>query len=114
VTGEQMRRAIYRDNVVVRIDESVLTPMQKTKWREFTRELAKLLKLAPPKAPGEKFTNKCDHTLRRARKLLRQQQFHVGSSLAYFRQHGGFCDCEIIWNVEASVYGRGRRGRPKS
>ena len=23
----------------------------------------------------------------------------VTASLKYFREHGGFCDCEVVWNV---------------
>jgi hypothetical protein len=27
----------------------------------------------------------------------------VDKSIAYFREHGGYCDCEILFNVERSA-----------
>jgi hypothetical protein len=27
----------------------------------------------------------------------------IAASIEYFREHGGYCDCEVIWNVENST-----------
>jgi Protein of unknown function (DUF2695) len=37
-----------------------------------------------------------------AMRILQQMEFNkasVDASLSYFRDHGGFCDCEILFNV---------------
>ena len=36
-----------------------------------------------------------------ATKILKDMGFHVTSSLIYFQGHGGHCDCEILFNVNA-------------
>jgi hypothetical protein len=38
-----------------------------------------------------------DH--RSAKRLLERFDVDVEGSLAYFEEHGGFCDCEILFNV---------------
>jgi hypothetical protein len=53
----------------------------------------------------------CDASTRRphARRILKRMGFddlEILASLAYFSMHGGFCDCEILFNVE------GPRHRP--
>lgn len=39
-----------------------------------------------------------DHRLSTA--ILATMNYDVPSSLAYFEQHGGGCDCEILLNVD--------------
>ena len=34
-----------------------------------------------------------------AKKLLEDYDVDVFASLLYFEDHGGHCDCEILWNV---------------
>jgi hypothetical protein len=50
------------------------------------------------------FTWTCDCDVERplTRKILEKYfpTHDVGASLAYFEQHGGYCDCEVIFNVE--------------
>jgi len=51
----------------------------------------------------------CEHTLNIASRLLRKMGFDVESSLTYFRSRGGYCDCEVLFNVPR----RRRRGRQR-
>lgn len=37
----------------------------------------------------------------KAAAILAKMGFDVQDSLAFFREHGGFCDCEILFNVAA-------------
>jgi Protein of unknown function (DUF2695) len=32
--------------------------------------------------------------------LLEQRGYHVEATLALFRQRGGYCDCEVLFNVD--------------
>lgn len=41
-----------------------------------------------------------------ATKILKAMRFDVARSIAYFREHGGYCDCEVVFNVKPR---RGRR-----
>lgn len=43
----------------------------------------------------------CDNTTERpfARKILADMGFDVERSLAQFEREGGYCDCEIVFNV---------------
>ena len=50
-------------------------------------------------------TWKCDNTNTRpfARKALESMGgFDIEASLKYFTAHGGHCDCEILFNVDAA------------
>ena len=50
----------------------------------------------------------CDHTLRLSEQILTQMQFNRGKMneiLEVFKKNGGFCDCEIIYNVESQLIG---------
>ena len=57
--------------------------------------------------PGE-FTWLRDGSSERflARKLLSKMDVDADKTLEYFAQHGGSCDCEIVFNVQESVNGR--------
>ncbi len=41
----------------------------------------------------------CDHTLRETTKFLRQRRLDVERIVPWLREHGGYCDCEVIYNV---------------
>lgn len=66
-------------------------------WEEFIVELAVEIEFRCNK---KGFHSKCKpHEDRpNARKLLERFGADVPKSLAYFKKHGGFCDCEIIVN----------------
>jgi hypothetical protein len=38
---------------------------------------------------------------------------NIRGSLLYFEKHGGFCDCEILFNVEVSAHEMKRGTSPK-
>jgi hypothetical protein len=41
----------------------------------------------------------CDHSLRETRQFLESRQLPVEPTLAWLKEYGGFCDCEVIFNV---------------
>ena len=83
----------------------VMTP-DNERWGEFTE------KLGGP--DGCDFTVDgtwiCDNSRHRpfARKILTEMGFDVSRSLAVFDAGGGYCDCEILFNVENTWPARGR------
>jgi hypothetical protein len=42
----------------------------------------------------------CDHTLRATIQFLRDRNLDVDGTVAWLGEHGGFCDCEVLSNVE--------------
>ena len=42
----------------------------------------------------------CDHTLRETIEFLRERDLDVGRIVPWLQEHGGYCDCEVIYNVE--------------
>jgi hypothetical protein len=42
----------------------------------------------------------CDHTLRETTEFLRARGLDVERVVAWLREYGGFCDCEVIYNVD--------------
>jgi Protein of unknown function (DUF2695) len=50
-----------------------------------------------------KFSSHCQHDHRRTRSLLvnKWPQVDVEATLKLFREHGGFCDCEVLLNVDS-------------
>lgn len=41
----------------------------------------------------------CDHTLRETVEFLRENSLPVEPTIAWLRANGGYCDCEVIFNV---------------
>jgi len=48
-----------------------------------------------------------------AKPILKKMGCDVEKSIAYFREHGGYCDCEVLFNVESSAKGRNPDGSPR-
>jgi Protein of unknown function (DUF2695) len=76
------------------------------KWRAFA------VALAGPEgcdfhkdSCGDPVTWKCDSNIKRpfCRRLLKKFGADVDGSLEFFAKHGGYCDCEVIFNVERGV-----------
>jgi hypothetical protein len=42
----------------------------------------------------------CDHTFRETTAFLEARGLDVERVIAWLREHGGFCDCEVIYNVD--------------
>jgi hypothetical protein len=45
----------------------------------------------------------CDHTLRMTRAWLEQQRLDVQAVVPWLEDNGGYCDCEVLANVEQHV-----------
>ena len=43
---------------------------------------------------------KCDHTLRETTSFLQKRGIDVESVIPWLHEYGGFCDCEVIYNVD--------------
>ena len=79
---------------------NVMTPAH-PRWAEFYNRLADRLEIPDkPLTEGRKY---CDHTMATAFELLNAMGMDVAASLKYFGKHGGYCDCEILMNVEPSA-----------
>lgn len=44
--------------------------------------------------------NGCDHTLRYTISFLKDNNLPLASSIDWLRSHGGYCDCEVLANIE--------------
>ncbi len=42
----------------------------------------------------------CDHTLKQTFEFIRERSVPEENMVAWLEEHGGFCDCEVISNVE--------------
>jgi hypothetical protein len=42
----------------------------------------------------------CDHTLRETVLFLQDRKLDVEKIVPWLQSHGGYCDCEVIYNVE--------------
>jgi hypothetical protein len=45
----------------------------------------------------------CDHSLRWTEEFLSGSEVDTDAVLAWLAEHGGFCDCEVLANVEDEV-----------
>ena len=53
-------------------------------------------------ALGDPDKSRCCHDHCHATAIVSALGFDVGSSLAFFKEHGGYCDCEIMLNIYAA------------
>lgn len=101
---------------VPQIDPKMMTPHH-VKWNKFVVTLEGPKGCNFRKENGET-TWTCDHSHNLSRSILKKMGFNVDKSIDFFRSHGGYCDCEVLFNVYASVKGRGkmrrRRRKPSS
>lgn len=81
----------------------LMTPLH-PKWSEFVTDLEgpNGCNFTRKKTKTKTYTWKCDSTAKRpiCRRLLRRYGADVAGSLQFFAKHGGFCDCEVLFNVE--------------
>jgi len=47
----------------------------------------------------------CDHTLERTKEWAKEADLDVERVLASVREFGGFCDCEVLFNVTPDKFG---------
>lgn len=64
-------------------------------WNEFCDALYEAL---GGRLPGRCQRHGSSHYY--ARRLLEERGFDGEASLALYREHGGYCDCEILMNVQ--------------
>jgi hypothetical protein len=90
------------------------------RWDEFTELLEGpgYCDFRSDPAIAESFAWECDNTFNRplARKALASMgatEEDIENSLADFAQHGGMCDCEILFNVQDSYRPRKLKRRRK-
>jgi hypothetical protein len=59
-----------------------------------------LIKKCNFEGEGKETTWKCDGDHRRTTILLKKYDVDIDKSIKYFEENGGFCDCEILFNVD--------------
>lgn len=80
-------------------------PFDGTTWREFCRRMETREGLdVQLKDPNDlsTVTWRCDHTHDKARKIMKAMGFtpdQIDEAVFCFEQCGGYCDCEIMFNV---------------
>jgi hypothetical protein len=79
----------------------VLT-VESRRWRDFTERLFdKLGGKLPGRCDGDDVATGGTNTFRYSKAAMAEMgDVDVEGSLAYFEQHGGYCDCEILLNVD--------------
>lgn len=83
------------------IKTSVMTP-EHPSWSKFTKQLGGPQGCHFREQRGE-FLFNCDGSHERPKATAILKGFagiNVEASLQYFEEHGGYCDCEILFNVE--------------
>jgi hypothetical protein len=51
-------------------------------------------------APDREDASQCGHTLREAIEFLEKRGLEVQRLVAWLHEHGGYCDCEVIFDVD--------------
>lgn len=116
VTALRVRDAILGavafDPKAATVKLDVMTPKH-PRWKEFLTRLEGPEGCNFRKTVFDKTIWNCDHTHKRATKILRAMGCDVPTSLSFFREHGGYCDCEVLFNVERRRTKPVRRRRPR-
>jgi uncharacterized protein DUF2695 len=53
----------------------------------------------------------CDHTLRETLEFLKKRGLDAERIVPWLREHGGYCDCEVIFDIDdkfGEIVGRSR------
>ena len=82
------------------------------KWAEFLADLGGPKGCDFRKDASGRSTWKCDGTVKRpiCRRTLKRYDVDVAGSLKLFVRHGGYCDCEVVFNVDRNVRDNQSRG----
>jgi hypothetical protein len=79
----------------------ILTP-DNHRWPEFMHKLGEAL--FAERDEDDRRTSRCEHDHRFATKIMTEMgDIDIPASIAYFEEHGGYCDCEIGFNVDPEV-----------
>ena len=89
------RRKLLRQGVDEHagVDEEARMPISRPQLRDLFTQLDGAL------AEG------CDHTSRFTEGFLRSRGLSEATILRWLRQYGGYCDCEVLANVEERWHG---------
>jgi hypothetical protein len=83
----------------------VMTPNHE-RWDKFVEELIWRLNFLSVREDGGNDWKNCNARENKptARRILKEMGgFDIPASFAYFEANGGFCDCEILWNIYIPV-----------
>jgi len=47
--------------------------------------------------------HECDHSYKLTINFLKEHNLPVEKSLEWMKSNGGFCDCEVLWNIEDKI-----------
>lgn len=81
---------------------AILTP-DSERWEEFTARLSGPDGVNMHEDDAGNLKCECDgKTLTHSAAILLAYfpEFDVNATLDYFRDRGGYCDCEVLWNVD--------------
>jgi Protein of unknown function (DUF2695) len=91
---------------------TLMTPTH-PRWVEFLTDLGGPKGCNFSKDASGRTIWECDGAIKRpiCRRVLRRYDVDVAESLKFLAKHGGYCDCEVTFNVERSVGGDHRGTR---
>ena len=94
---KQRRRAIVKAlRVVEHAAAEAARPLEKRVLRELLPYLEDALLI---RATDGSILTPCDHTLKLTENFLRSRELWSNDLPKWFAEYGGFCDCEVMYNV---------------
>jgi len=82
--------------------KDVMTP-EHPQWDEFTEALGKALGGLPGRCDGDR-GEAGPNAHRHAKQILTKMRcIDIEQSLDFFEDNGGYCDCEILFNVDREI-----------
>jgi Protein of unknown function (DUF2695) len=98
---QRRRRSGKKDEAMKLTAKPVLRPNSSAEWREFCVALWRAL--------GDEAPGLCMGTHYFTERLLEARGFDVEASLALYEGSGGYCDCELLLNVDVAVAAEGTK-----
>ena len=89
----------------------ILTP-KSDRWRTFVEVLEDVVQAEGCDGDRHQAGQGKQHRLAK-RTMAAMGDVDVPGSIAYFEAHGGYCDCEILMNVDPDIHGQ-LSGQPKA
>src|SRR5262245_49564238 len=81
----------------------IMTPAN-PRWNEFCDDLHETMTAGLPegtwRCDGDGYLNNPLVHQHAKAIMTKMGNINIEASLAFFREHGGGCDCEILWNVD--------------
>lgn len=94
---KQRRRAIVKTlRVVEHAAAEAKRPLEKRVLLELLPYLEEALLI---RAPDGRILSRCDHTLKLTENFLRSRALWNDDLPKWLAEYGGFCDCEVMYNV---------------